>query len=299
MFEEVKEHLKQLLGCGIIRRSFSPWASPVVIARKSDGSLRMCVDYRMLNQRTVNDAYALPRTEDIFDRLAGSKMCSVLDMKSGYHQVEIDEEHKLRTAFTVGPLAFYEYNRMGFGLTNSHATYQRLMEDCLGDLHFDICMIFIDDLVIFSDTYEEHVRRLKTVFQRLQENGLKLSPKKCKFFQSEVRYLGHIVSGDGVKPDPSKVDKVMNWPTPESSEQVRQFLGFAGYYIKFIQNFAKIGRPLTNLWPQIGKAERNRKMKVKSKVRWNWGPDQQEAFEELKTALTTQPVLGYPDYTLL
>ena len=202
-------------------------------------------------------------------------MFSVLDMKSGYHQVEIDEEHKPRTAFTVGPLGFYEYNRMGFGLTNSHATYQRLMEDCLGDLHFDICMIFIDDLIIFSDTYEEHVRRLKTVFQRLQENGLKLSPKKCKFFQSEV------------KSDPFKVDKVMNWPTPESPEQVRQFLDFAGYYRKFIQNFAKIGRPLTNLLPQIGKAERNRKMKVKPKVRWNWGPDQQEAFEELNTALTS------------
>ena len=298
MFKEVKQHLKQLLACGIIRRSFSPWASPVVIARKSDGSLRMCVDYRMLNQRTVKDAYALPRTEEIFDRLAGSKMFSVLDMKSGYHQVEIDEEHKPRTAFTVGPLGFYEYNRMGFGLTNSPATYQRLMEDCLGDLHFEICMIFIDDLIIFSDTYEEHVRRLKTVFQRLQENGLKLSPKKCKFFQSEVRYLGHIVSGDGVKPDPSKVDKVMNWPTPESPEQVRQFLGFAGYYRKFIRNFAKIGWPLTNLLPQIGKTERNKKTKVKPTVRWNWGPDQQEAFEGLKTALTTQPVLGYPDYTL-
>ena len=184
---------------------------------------------------------------------------------------------------------------MGFGLTNSPATYQRLMEDCLGDLHFDICMIFIDDRIIFSDTYEEHVCRLKTVFQRLQENGLKPSPKKCTFFQ--VRYLG-TVSGDGMKPDPSKVDKVLKWSTPESPEQARQFLGFAGYYRKFIQNFTKICRSLTNLLPQIGKAGRNKMTKVKPEVQWNWGPDQQNAFEELKTALTTQPVLGYPDYTL-
>jgi hypothetical protein len=128
----------------------------------------------MLNQRTIKDAYALPRTEDMFDRLAGSKMFSV--------QVDIQDEHKPGTAFTVGPFGFYEYDRMGFRLTNSPATYQRLMEDCLGDLHFDICMICIDDLIIFADSYEEHLSRLKRVFQRLRENGLKLSPKKCKLF---------------------------------------------------------------------------------------------------------------------
>ena len=135
MYEEVKQHLQQLLVSGIIRKSHSPWASLVVIAKKKDGSLTMCVDYRQFSQRTVKDSYALPRTVEIFDWLSGSKFFTVVDMKSGYHQVEIAEEHKARTAFTVGPLGFYEYNRMGFGQTNSPATYQRLMEECLGDLY--------------------------------------------------------------------------------------------------------------------------------------------------------------------
>ena len=205
MFEEVKQHLHQLLASGVIRRSYSPWASPVVIARKPDNSLRMCIDYRLLNARTVKDSYALPRIEEIFDCLAGNKIFSVLDMKCGYHQVEIEEEHKPRTAFTVGPLGFYEYNRMGFGLTNSPATYQRLMEDCLGELHLKICMIYIDDLIIFSNSYEQHLERMRLVLNKLRENGLKLSPKKCKFFQPEVKYVGHIVSADGIKPDPDKI----------------------------------------------------------------------------------------------
>ena len=149
MYDEVKQHLQELLEAKVIQKSHSPWASNIVLVRKKDKSLRLCVDYRQLNQRTIKDAYALPRIEEVLDGLAGSAYFSVLDMKSGYHQVEIAEEHKQRTAFTVGPLGFFEYNRLPFGLSNAPATYQRLMEDCLGELNHRICQIYLDDIIIF------------------------------------------------------------------------------------------------------------------------------------------------------
>ena len=167
------------LTSGIIRRYKSPWTSNIVLCRKKDGKLRMCVDYRQLNERTTKDSYALPRIDEILDALLGNKYFSVLDMKSGYHQIEIDEEHKQRTAFTVGPLGFYEYNRMPFGLANAPATYLRLMEDCFRGLHLDICFIYLDDVIVFSKTYEEHVDRLDKVFKRIREEGLKLSPSNA------------------------------------------------------------------------------------------------------------------------
>ncbi|XP_071142173.1 uncharacterized protein [Mytilus edulis] len=207
MLEEVRNHLQQLLSAGVIRRSHSPWSSNVVLVRKKDGKLRMCVDYRQLNLKTIKDLYALPRIEEILDSLGGNTYFTVLDMKSGYHQVEIEEEHKQRTAFTVGPLGFFEFNRLPFGLSNAPATYQRLMEECLGDLHTRICYIYLDDLIIFSKSIDEHLVRLERIFQRLRDVGLKLSPKKCSFLQRRVKYIGHIVSADGVEPYPEKVEK--------------------------------------------------------------------------------------------
>ena len=167
MIDEVRAHIEQLASSGIIRPSHSPFASNVVLVRKKDNKLRMCVDYRQLNNRTVKDSYALPRIEELLDTLAGSKYFSVLDMKSGYHQVEVLEEHKCRTAFTVGPLGFWEFNRLPFGLSNAPATYQRLMEQCLGDLNMKICAIYLDDHIIFSSTLEEHLERLDIVLRRL------------------------------------------------------------------------------------------------------------------------------------
>ena len=165
MFDEVRDHLRQLLAAGIIRRYHSPWSSNVVLCRKKDGKLRMCIDYRQLNTNTIKDSYALPRSEEIFEALGGNHYYTVLDMKSGYHQVEVEESHKQRTAFTVGPLGFDDFNRLPFGLVNSPATYQRLMEEILGDLHLDVCFIYLDDLIIFSTTYEEHFDRIKRVLQ--------------------------------------------------------------------------------------------------------------------------------------
>ncbi|PVD33765.1 hypothetical protein C0Q70_05025 [Pomacea canaliculata] len=206
MYEQVREHLQQLLDSGIIRPSHSPWSSNVVWVKQKDGSLRQCVDYRQLNARTIKDSYALPRIEELLDALAGSKYFTVLDLKSGYHQVEITEEHKERTAFSVAPLEFYEYNRMAMQLANAPATYQRLL------------------------TFDEHLERVERVLDRLWDCGMKLHPKKCIFSQDRVKYVGHIVSAAGVETDPEKCEKVKNWPVPRTPEDVRQFLGFAGYY---------------------------------------------------------------------
>ena len=176
MLDEVRDHIQQQLAAGVIRKSYSPFSSNVVLVRKKNGQLRICFDYRQLNNRTKEDNYALPRIAEILDSLSGNKLFSVLDMKLGYHQIPIAEEHKERTAFTVGTLGFFEYNRMPMGLTNAPATYQRLMEECLGDLHLRICRIYLDDIIIFAKSFEEHQQRLEMVLQRLQEWGIKLSP---------------------------------------------------------------------------------------------------------------------------
>lgn len=216
-------------------------------------------------------------------------------MKSGYHQVEVLEKHKCRTAFTVGPLGFWEFNRLPFGLNNAPATYQRLMEDCLGDLNMKICAIYLDDLIIFASTLEEHLDRLDQVLKRLKDCNLKLNPKKCKFLQTKVKYVGHIVSENGVEADPEKLEKVRNWPTPKNAEEVRQFTSFAGYYRRFVKDFSKIAKPLTDLHPNT--TVKNGK-KVKSSKPFIWGKEQQDAFDQLKNALLTHPILGYADYDL-
>ena len=259
MLDEVRPHLQLLLANGVIRRSHSPWASNIVLARRKDGRLRMCTDFRQLNSRTVKDAYALPCVEEILDCLAGSQYFNVLDMKSGYYQAEIEESHKERTAFAVGSLGFCEYNRLPFGLTNSPATYQRLMEDVFGDYHLKICLVYLDDLTIFSRTYEEHVDRLRKVFQGIREAGLKVAPTKCHFFKENVVYVGHTVSKNGTKPDPTKTETTRNWPTPSAPEEVRRFLGFAGYYRKFVKDFSKIAAPLTIFMPTPVKKQRAKK----------------------------------------
>nr|KAG5712759.1 hypothetical protein BaRGS_029814 [Batillaria attramentaria] len=300
MFDQVRDHLQQLLDSGIIRRSHSPWSSNVVLVRKKNNELRLCIDFRQLNTRTIKDSYALPRIEEMLDTLAGSKFFSVLDMKSGYHQIEIKEEHKERTAFTIAPLGFFEFNRMAMGLANAPATYQRLMEDCLDDLHLRICLVFLDDIIIFSDTFEEHLERIEQVLSRLRDCGLKLSPKKCAFAQERVKYVGHIISSAGVEADPDKCEKVKDWPTPKSPEDVRRFLGFCGYYRRFVKGFSQIARPLTALMPAPTKGckrKGKRSTPKTERVPWSWGPEQENAFQQLKECLTSPPILGFPDYS--
>jgi len=293
MVEEVRAHLEQLLTGGIIRKSKSPFASNIVLVRKKSGKLRMCVDYRLLNNRTIKDAYALPRVEEIFDCLHG-KYFSTIDMKSGYHQVELEEEHKERTAFTVGPLGFFEFNKMPFGLCNSPATYQRLMEECLGDYNMKICVIYLDDLIIFSDTFEEHLERLHLILQRLRECGIKLSSEKCFFLKKKVKFLGHVISENGIETDPDKIEKIKNYPTPSNPDELCSYLAFCGYYRKYVKDFAKVIRPLSDLLPPTSTKKRN-KWKEKT-FNWKWDEEHQETFDKLKELLTTPPILGYPEF---
>ena len=239
-YKEVRKHLKEMLDIGAIRCSNSPWASPVVLVRKKDGSLRFCIDLRKLNARTVKDAYSIPRIEDALDSLNGACIFTSLDLKSGYWQVELDDKSIPLTAFTVGPLGFYECVRMPFGLTNAPATFQRLMESCLGDLHLNWCIIYLDDIIIFSKDPDDHITRLEGVFEKLAEAGLILKPSKCEFFKARLKYLGHVVSPQGIATDPTKIEAILKWPRPKTVTDVRSFTGFTNYYRKFIKGYAKI-----------------------------------------------------------
>ena len=273
---------------GAIRRSNSPWASPIVLVKKKDGSLRFCIDLRKLNARTIKDAYSLPRIEESLDCLNGASIFTSLDLKSGYWQVELDDESIPLTAFTVGPLGFYECVRMPFGLTNAPATFQRLMESCLGEMHLNWCIIYLDDVII-SRTPEEHVQRLRSVLQKLRAAGLKLKPSKCEFFKDRISYLGHIVSKDGVETDPKKIQVIVDWPVPKTVYDVRSFLGFSNYYRKFMYRYSQIAKPLNNLIS--GENAKKKKAPV------DWKDCHQEAFDKLKELCSKTPILAYADYT--
>ena len=245
-YDEVRALLKEMVDAGAIRESHSQFAQPIVLVRKKDGTLRLCIDFRTLNKRTIKDNFPLPRIEDTLDALYGAQWFSSLDLKSGYWQIEMEEADKPKTAFTT-PLGFFECNRMPFGLTNAPATFQRLMERCMGDLNLKQCLVYLDDIIVYSATFEEHLVRLSSVFARLAEYGLKLKPTKCCLLRRHVNYLGHVISADGVATDPSKTEALKTWPVPKDAAELRSFLGFAGYYRRFVKYYSKIAQPLNAL----------------------------------------------------
>ena len=200
-----------------------------------------CIDLCKLNNRTVKDGYSPPWIEDTLDCLHGAVWFSTLDLKCGYWQVELEEETKPLTAFTMGPLGFWECECIPFGLTNAPATFQWLMESCLGELHLNWCIIYLDDIIVFSRTPEEHIHRLKTVISKLRAACLELKPTKCDLFRQQINYLGHVVSKEGVSTDPDKIKAVTEWPQPTTVTEVRSFLHFMSYYRRFIPNFSKVG----------------------------------------------------------
>ncbi len=294
LYEEVRQHLQEMLRLGAIRESCSPWASAIVLVRKKNGKLRFCIDLRRLNNRTLKDSYSLPKIEQTLEHLSGSQLYSTLDLTSGYWQVEMVEECKPYTAFTVGPLGFYECETMPFGATNAPATFQRLMENCLGELNLTWCIVYLDDIIIFSQTPEEHLERLEAVFKKLSAAGLKLKPSKCNFFKKELTYLGHLISEQGVATDPKKVEAVANWPVPSTVSEVRSFLGFVGYYRRFIKGFSSIAKPLNDLTK--GLESQSKRTAKKTSVKW--GDKEQQAFDKLKLTCISAPILGYADYRL-
>ena len=289
-FEEVRNHLQDMLKVGAIRKSVSLWASPVVLVQKKDGLLRFCIDLRKLNSRTIKDAYSLPRIEESLDCLNGAIKFTSVDLKAGYWQVEMEESSIPYTSFTVGPLGFCECVRVPFGLSNAPATFQHLMESCLGDYHLKYCIIYLDDIIIFSKTPEEHINSLGKVFQKLDEAGLRLKPGKCELFQDRLEYLGYVVYIRGIETSPKKIAAILNWPQPQNITQVRSFLGFCNYYRKFIRGYAQVAKPLYQLL--MGE---NAKKKTNG---IEWTEQCEQAFNKLKGICSDTPVLAYADYRI-
>lgn len=292
-YKEVREHISELLRKGVIQESSSSYASPIVLVRKSDGSLRLCVDYRRLNLKTRRDAFPLPRIDETLDALSGAKFFSTIDLASGYHQVAVHEKDRDKTAFTT-PFGLYEYLRMPFGLCNAPATFQRLMQTTMSDLVLQIVLVYLDDLLVFSSSFQEHLVRLETVFKRLRETGLKVKMKKCHFLQPEVKFLGHQVSAEGIGTDPDKIGTVKKWPIPSTVKELRSFLGFCSYYRRFIEGFSQIAGPLHDVVNVCIKESSDPRKNELFKLAWK--PQCLQAFELLKEKLTSAPTLGYADF---
>ena len=265
---------------GVIEPSDSRWASPTVLVAKKDGTVRFCVDYRRLNDLTVKDAFPLPRIDETLDSLGGAQWFSTLDLLSGYWQVALTDEAKQKSAFCTN-VGTFQWKVMPFGLCNAPATFERLMETVLRGLNWESCLVYLDDVVVFGRTETQLLSRMDVVFQRLAAAGLKLKPAKCRLFLREVEYLGHVISAEGVRVDPRKIDSVRDWGTPTTVTQVRSFLGLASYYRRFVEHFAAIAAPLHAV--------------TGATTQFVWGESQQNAFDELKRRLAAATVLDYPD----
>ncbi len=281
--ELITQHITSMLEADIIEPSVSPWASPVVLVKKKDGSTRFCIDYRKLNAVTKKDSYPIPHIQESLDLLGQTQYFTTLDLFSGYWQVEMNESSKEYTAFTTYD-GLYQFKVLPFGLCNAPSTFQRLMESVLRGLNWKICLIYIDDIIIFSKSFEEHLAHIDLVFARLRAANIKLKASKCHFAYPQVTYLGHIVSRHGIQPDPDKVSAVREFPIPKKVKDVRSFLGLANYYRRFIKNFAHIAGPLTAL--------------LRKNAKFQWTAQCQNAFDTLKQSLISAPILNFPDFTL-
>ena len=278
--EECKQHLEKLLEMGHIQPSRSPYGSPVLFVRKKDGSLRMCVDYRALNDQTVKDRYPLPRIDEMLDSLRGATVFSKLDLSQGYHQVRLDPPDVHKTAFST-KFGHYEFLVMPFGLCNAPATFQRMMNIALRPFIGKFCCVYLDDILIYSSDEAQHAEHLHAVLGALSNARLYAKLEKCEFGLKWVKFLGHVVSENGIAMDPDKVKAMADWPTPKTTAHIRSFLGLVNYYRRFIKDFAAMALPLTSL---TGKG-----------VDFEWGESQQQAFQALKAAMLRKPVLQMPD----
>lgn len=276
---ETQRQVDLLLQQGVVEPSSSPWSSPVLMVPKKDGSYRFCVDFRKLNAVTKGTEFPIPRVDECLESLGGSVLFSTLDLAAGYWQVEVDEADREKTAFSTTE-GHYQFVTMPMGLKGAPATFQHLMNMVLKGLHWSCILVYLDDIIIFARSFQEHQQRLKTVLDRLREAGLKLKPSKCHFARKSVKFLGHVVSSEGVHTDPDKTKKIADWPSPQSVEEVRSFIGLASYYRRFIQDFASLAAPLTNL---TGK-----------RATFHWSAEEEMAFSSLKQRLCSSPILAYP-----
>jgi hypothetical protein len=280
--DEIEKQISELLQNGMIQPSSSPFASPIILARKKTGDWRLCVDYRRLNALTVKNKYPLPVIDELLDELQGAVWFSSLDLSAGYHQIQMDPKDIPKTAFQTHH-GHFEYRVMPYGLTSGPATFQLTMNSVLAPFLRKCVVVFIDDILIYSATWPDHLCHLRAVFDTLRNQQLKVKLSKCSFAQIKLQYLGHVISKDGVATDPSKIEAVQSWPSPKTAKEVRSFLGLAGYYRKFVKNFGIMSRPLTNL--------------LKKGQVFTWHETQESAFQALKQALITAPVLALPDFS--
>lgn len=284
---EVQEQVRKMLNDGIIRESISPYTSPVwVVPKKADASgkkkFRLVIDYRKLNEKTINDRYPIPEITDILDKLGRACYFSTIDLVSGFHQIQLENEDIEKTAFSVNG-GKYEFTRMPFGLKNAPATFQRVMDCILRECIGKFCFVYMDDIIIFSPSLQQHKNDLSKILGKLKDANLKIQLDKCEFFRKEVQFLGHTVTENGVKPNSDKIKAISSWPIPRTEKDLRQFLGILGYYRRFIKDFAKLVKPLTNL--------------LRKDTEIIITPEIIECFEKCKKILTLDPILIHPDFS--
>ena len=277
---ELKAQLEELFSKGFIRPSISPWGAPILFVKKKDGSLRFCIDYRQLNRVTIRNQYPLLRIDELFDQLQGSRVYSKIDLRSGYHQLMVQESDVPKTAFKTR-YGHYEFLLMPFGFTNSPAAFMDLMNRVFQPYLDRFVIVFIDDILVYSGSSKEHLEHLRIVLQTLRERQLYGKLSKCQFWLDRVAFLGHVISVEGVNVDPKKIEAVVNWKPTKNVSEFRSFLGLAGYYRKFVEGFSKIEAPLTKL--------------TRKDIKYDWVDACQQSFEDLKGRLTSAPVLALPN----
>jgi len=278
--KEIRKRVDELQQAGVVVESNSPWSAPVVLIPKRDGGgFRFCVDYRKLNAITKKDVYPLPRIEDALDNLGGSSYFTTLDLTSGFYQIEVDDRDQEKTAF-ITPDGLYEFKRMPMGLCNSPATFQRLMDRIFRTMKWTALLVYLDDLIVFGKSFQEMLGRIEIVLSKLREAGLTLKPSKCRFGEESLKYLGHIISREGIAVNPEKVESIVKFPQPKNLTELRGFINLCGYYRRFVNGFSRIAQPLNFL--------------LKKDSPFIWGSGQQEAFEKLKFCLVNPPILAFP-----
>lgn len=286
--QEIENQVDKLLKDNVITDSHSPWSAPVhLVPKKMDASgerkFRMVIDYRRLNEITVDDKYPLPNITDLFDKIGKSQYFSTIDLASGYHQIEINEADRSKTAFTTQS-GHYEFKRMPFGLKTAPATFQRAMDNVLRGLQGIHCLVYLDDIIVYSNSLPEHIEKLRKVFDRLRKTNLKVTLDKCEFLRKEVLYLGHTITKNGLMPNSDKIKAVINFPLPRTTTEIKSFLGLVGYYRKFIKDFAKLTQPMTSCLKKKNKIDVMKQEYI-------------DAFEKCKELLTNAPLLQFPDFT--
>ncbi|KAA3463644.1 DNA/RNA polymerases superfamily protein [Gossypium australe] len=277
---KLKAQIQELLDRGFIRPSVSPWGAPVLFVKKKDGTMRMCTDYCQLNKLTIKNKYPLPRIDDLFDQLKGAAVFSKIDLRSGYHQLKVKEADIHKTAFRTR-YGHYEFLVMPFGLTNAPAAFMDMMNQVFQQFLDQFVVVFIDDILVYSKSEEEHDAHLRVVLQILREKQLFAKFSKCEFWLREVTFLGHVVSAEGIRVDPRKIEAVLDWKPPKSGAEIRSFLGLVGYYRRFVEGFSLIAAPMTKL--------------LRKGVPFVWTKKQQESFDKLKKIMTKAPVLIQPE----